>query len=264
MSHPSSGERLRSIAWAFVHALTGIAFVAASAALVATQAPDGRQDLDAYRAAAGCPAAPARPADCLWTLEFTVSGIDLTVKRGESVSAILTDADGDRWRTRYPQSGPVLDRLDDGDRVTGTVWRGRVTEIAAGGDAQKTHGYPADMRARSLIGALIMAPSGLLLTAVSVWRLARRRTFPKLTPGMTAAFGLAYALFFVGLFSPLAFAGMEEEKAWPVLAVWVPIAALLTAGARYYVRQKRTSPGYGLLAGAPPRETPPSKETSAP
>lgn len=120
--------------------LAGIALVALGTLLVATQAPDGTRDLQAYETAARCPAAPSVPVECRWTQEFTVSGVRLaTITERESARVFLTDADGARWKTYYSSDGPVLDRLDEGDRVTGTVWRGRLTEIAAGGASQETH-----------------------------------------------------------------------------------------------------------------------------
>jgi hypothetical protein len=263
VAHLSLAGTLRSTVATFVNLLVGVALVGVSAVLLATQVPDGRRDVDAYKAATRCAAAPAADvagtaasAACLWTQEFTVSAISMRQTKSESRSAVLTSPDGDRWRTRYSSAGPVLDGLDEGDRVTGTVWRGRLTEIAAGGDSQKTHAYPADMRTRALIGALVMMPGGLLLAASCTWRLSRRRSTPEATPGMIAALGLAYAFFCAGLLSPLAVAGMEEEKAWPVAAVWLPVAALLTAGARYYVKQKRVSADDDGLTGGPPAEGP--------
>ncbi|TDC83617.1 hypothetical protein [Actinomadura sp. 7K507] len=263
MAHLSPAGILRSTITTFVNLLVGVALVAVSAVLLAMLAPDGRLDVDAYKAATPCAAAPAADvagtaasAECLWTQEFTVSAISMKQTRSESMSAVLTGPDGDRWRTRYSSAGPVLDGLDEGDRVTGTVWRGRLTEIAAGGDSQRTHAYPADMRTRALIGALVMMPSGLLMTALCTWRLSRRRSTPEATPGMVATLGLAYAFFCAGLLSPVAVAGMEEEKAWPVAAVWLPMAALLTAGARYYVKRKRVSADGDGLTGGPPAEGP--------
>ncbi|SPT59328.1 hypothetical protein [Actinomadura madurae] len=218
--------------------LAAVAVAAITAYFVATEAPGGTRALDAYNAAPRCPAEPPAPAECRWTREFTVTGVHRTAKRGELDRAFLTAPDGVRWETSYPNSGPVLDDLGKGDRVTGTIWRGRLTEIAANGDTQDTSVAPADMRARFLIAALIVVPPALLVAAACAWRLARRRD-PEPTRGFAAMLGLAVALFFAGLFTPLlASAGGEN---FPIMvAVWLPQAAVLTAVARIYVTRKHT------------------------
>ncbi|NKZ06531.1 hypothetical protein [Actinomadura latina] len=81
------------------------------------------------------------------TQQFTVSELHLTYKRGELDRAILTDAHGTEWETAYTDTGPVLGDMDEGDRVTGTIWRGRVTEVAMNGDSQDTETAPDDLRA---------------------------------------------------------------------------------------------------------------------
>ncbi|GAA0551605.1 hypothetical protein [Actinomadura livida] len=238
MAHLSLRGIMKSIFMTVLNLAAGVGLVVLAAGLLAAEAPDGDRDLRAYESATRCQAPPRAPADCRWTAKFTVSDVRLTSKRGESDSAVLTDADGDGWETSYPNSGPVLNTLDEGDRVTGTVWRGRLTEIAAMGQSQRTHAAPVDMRTRVLIGALILVPGGVLMTAASTWRLLRLRARPEPTPGMVATLGLAYALFLAGLFSPLLVsAGGENFRT--TLAVWVPIAAVMTAAAFVSTARKR-------------------------
>ncbi|ASU81439.1 hypothetical protein CDO52_00400 [Nocardiopsis gilva YIM 90087] len=229
---------LRSTVATVLALLVGIAVVVGVAFLVAKEAPDGVRDLRAYKAAERCPTAPSAPAECRWTQEFTVSGTHLTHKRSESNRALLTDAAGGRWETRYPSHGPVLFRLDDGDKVTGTIWRGRLTEIASEGDSQETYAAPDNMRAGVLILALITVPPGLLMTAACAWRL-RRHGAPAPTPGMVATLGLAFGLFVAGPFSPLVL-GDRDKNFWIVAAAWLPMAATLTFVARIYVTRKRS------------------------
>ncbi|GAB2849496.1 hypothetical protein GCM10027176_60790 [Actinoallomurus bryophytorum] len=238
MAVPPPTRILRSAVGTVLTLLFGATLVLIGVILVTWIAPGGARDLHAYEAAPRCPAAPAAPAECRWTQEFTVSGVRLTRSRSESDRAFLTGADGVRRETFYDSRGPVLDALDEGDRVTGTIWRGFVTEIAAEGDSQKTQDAPADMRARGLIGALLTVPCGLLMTAACAWRLLRRRAVPDPTPGMVAALGLAFALFAGGLISPVLL-GKNGENLWMVAAVWLPIAILMAAAARLYVTRKR-------------------------
>ncbi|MGW3769402.1 hypothetical protein [Actinomadura verrucosospora] len=237
MSQPSLAGVLRSTVATVLTLLAAVVFVALAVVLMVTQVPDGTRDLDAYRAAPRCPSAPARPAECRWTQEFTVAGVRLTSRRGRLDTVTLTGADGHRWETAYTDRGPVIGDLGRGDRVTGTVWRGRLTEIAARGESQDTDAAPADLRARSLIAGLIMIPPGLLVTAACVWRLGRRAGPSR---GMVATLGLAVGVFFAGLFSPLV-ANAVGEDFWATAAVWLPAAVLLAVGARVY-----TTRGNGL------------------
>ncbi|MBA8952630.1 hypothetical protein ACFQU9_20860 [Actinomadura namibiensis] len=218
--------------------LGGLALVVSAVALVAAGAPDGARDLRAYQAAQRCPAAPVAPAECRWTQVFTVSHIALTKSKSKSNRAVLTSADGARWETFYASRGPVLNGLDEGDRVTGTLWRGRLTEIAAAGASQETRAAPVDTRAGVLIGALIIVPPGLLMMATGIWRL-RRRTSPP-TPGMVATLGLAFGLLVGGLFCPV-LVGDNGDEFWPVAAAWLAVAAVLAIVARLHVSQERAS-----------------------
>jgi hypothetical protein len=236
MSH-QSGARTRRAAVAAVLILLGaLAVVSLVAVLVVTQAPDGVRDLHAYQRAARCPAAPSGSADCHWTETFTVTGVHYSHGRNDSHRAYLTGPDGRRWTTAYASGGPLLYGIGEGDRVTGTLWRGRLTEIATGGVSQETMDAPADMRARVLVLAVIVIPPGLLLAAACVWRLCRLRAAP--TPGLVATRGLAAGLFLGPLFSLLPL-GHRAENLWWVTGAWLIVATLLTVVGRVYVNQKR-------------------------
>ncbi|WP_067967191.1 hypothetical protein [Nocardiopsis trehalosi] len=241
MNGLSLAGTLRSTAGTVLLLLLCTAAAAGMLTAVTARVPGGDRDLRAYAAAEPCPEKPAAPAECRWTEEYTVSGIERPfMKRGESNRALLTSADGDTWETSYPSDGPVFTRLDEGDRVEGTVWRGRLTEIAAGGDSQATHDAPYDEGARMLIGALIVLPPSLLGAAVCVWRL-RRRAEPEPTRGMRATLGLAVGLFFAGLFAPLALMlGDWGENAAIVAAAWLPMAAIGIYSARLYTTHEPT------------------------
>ncbi|MEV5709041.1 hypothetical protein [Actinoallomurus sp. NPDC052274] len=236
MTHVSVTRLLRSTVAAVLTLLFGVGLAAFGVLFAVTEAPGGARDLRAYEAAARCPAPPSAPADCRWTQEFTVSGGRLPNSRRQPNRLVLNGADGTRRETSYDSGGPVFEK---GERVTGTVWRGLLTEISSGEFSQKTYDFPADMRARALISALITVPSGLVMTAACAWRLGRRAV-PDPTPGMVATLGLAVGLFFAGLFSPL-FVGGSGDDPWLVAAVWLPIAAVLTVVARVYVTRKRAA-----------------------
>lgn len=243
MAHLSLRGILNSTSMTVLNLVAGIGLVALAAGLLLAYVPDGDRDLRAYESADRCPSAPQKPADCRWTAEFTVSDVRLTHKKSESDSALLTDADGDTWETSYAKRGPVLGGLDKGDQVTGTVWRGRLTEISTGDASQRTQAAPADMRTRILIATLMFGPTGVLMTLVCAWRLLRRRSAPEATQGMVSALGLAFSLVLAGLFTPLLASGGGENFS-TILAVWLPIAALMTIATCAYtaVKKRMTSP----------------------
>ncbi|HET6742281.1 MAG TPA: hypothetical protein VFH76_25225 [Kribbella sp.] len=171
-------------------------------------------------------------------------------QRGTS-TAVLTSATGTRWETRYAGGGPVLDRISDGDRVTGTIWRGQLMAIAADGASQETDLAPGAMRERSLEIALAIVPSGLLLLAAAMWRLVRRRA----ASGMDAVVGLAVLLPLTAILSALVVGIVldllwpsVQENFWPFTAVYLLGGGFLAVAARRYAKgaDARRLPGIAL------------------
>lgn len=235
-----------SITGSLVFLLLGLGMIAGAVAALASELPDGDRDLRAYEAATRCPAAPQEPAECTWTYPFTVHEVDPSPRgRGNPPYAVLKDADGDRWRPTFANKDPVLETLDRGDRVTGTIWRGTLTEIEAGGASQLTAEAPADMIARSAILTMILLPSGLVLMAASVWRLAARRGRPDLTPGQGATFGLALWMMVTALLAPIPAGWLpyddEAQHALFTLAIWLPVAVIMIIAARVRTVRKRAA-----------------------
>ncbi|MFC9972589.1 hypothetical protein ACFVH6_17050 [Spirillospora sp. NPDC127200] len=214
----------------------GLSLVAVGITMLAVMVPGGDDELRAYQAAQRCATVPSVPRDCLWTEEFTVSSVHLTNARGKASSVRLRDQGGDEWTVKAEKGALV--GLDKGERVTGTIWRGTVTELSADGDTQKTRDTPANMRTRAFIGALILLPPGLLAMVAGAWRLIRSRR-PELTPGMSATTGLAFTLVFTGLFSPV-FAAGEEEDFSNTLIAWLIMAAIAAVVAVGYAAHLRS------------------------
>ncbi|MBB4931751.1 hypothetical protein F4561_002571 [Lipingzhangella halophila] len=215
--------------------LIQLALLALAAFLIAREAPGGRDELQDYEAAERCQSASPGPADCLRTYEFTVAEVTIDERgRDHTYRAILTDTRGDEWQTDYGNPGPVLEHLDKGDRVTGTVWRGMLTEIEAEGASQETSDAPADMRARVLILGIMIIPACLLIVGVCVWRL--RSAEPATGMGLTLY--LAIWWFLAGGASPLILGTWlgdsveESANVWMVALLWLVLAALLTAATR--------------------------------
>ncbi|WP_017538361.1 hypothetical protein [Nocardiopsis halophila] len=228
---PVAPSRILRSAVASVLALAcGLAMLGGSAYDLAVNLPDGDRENRAYLEAEPCASPPGGPADCLWEQEFTASDIVTERGRGARNELTLTAVDDPRFQTRTHAPRSILRRLEEGQKVTGTVWRGLPREITAGGDPGRTGHYPVDQRRNSLFLALVLAPGGLVVTAVCALRLVRRRA-P--TRPMAAALGLGLALPVAGLIMPM-FLGDLQDRWWGVLLVWSVLAVLMTLTAWVY------------------------------
>ncbi|WP_406047576.1 hypothetical protein [Kribbella sp. NBC_00889] len=230
--------------------LGGVALVGVATDLGTVVAPDNDREIHAYETAPRCSTAPQTPAECRWTEEFTASGIHVVpeYKTGDR-SAVLIGASGARWNTGFPNSGPILDQLDEGDRVTGTIWRGRLTEITANGAAQETGAAPADGSWPDIV-SLVLSSSGLLVVVACAWRLRHRRA----TPAMDATIVLSIGLLFVGLFSAIALFVLADLLSPSVAYNFWLFAAIFCAGAAWVtvlVRRDLKAPRTPGLPGIP-------------
>ncbi|MEU9398413.1 hypothetical protein [Streptomyces sp. SID4985] len=226
--------------------VAGVGLVSAIAALVllafaGLELPRTVERDRAFKEAVSCTSVPRAAADCLSRQPFTVSGIHLWSGRGgDGVYATFTAAGGAEWRTGFSNDGPVLSGLGDGDRVTGTVWRGRLVRISAKGETQVTEDSP-DTLPESLVAALLVCgPSLLLLAAACGWRLRRPKERGwRRGPKMTAV--LAAGLAGVGVFAAIV-VSMFDLPLWAMPAVWLAPAALATALAIAVGRQAPDGP----------------------
>ncbi|MEU8702097.1 hypothetical protein AB0C61_31415 [Streptomyces sp. NPDC048680] len=106
--------------------------------------PDSRGRLHAYRSAETCPARAVTPRteDCLREVAFTVESTRNASRRIDAT--LLGPEPFPRTRVSFGHSGPVLSGLEPKDRITGTVWRGLVVEIAQGDIRQESTDAPRD------------------------------------------------------------------------------------------------------------------------
>ncbi|MEV7121104.1 hypothetical protein [Kitasatospora griseola] len=100
-----------------------------------------------YTAAVPCPAgSPSRPGEeCVRAVTFTVSRT--VVRHGGRGAKFRATLDGTPfWRGEVPfgDAGPVLEELEPGDRVDGTVWHGQVMRVQRNGETQATADEPRD------------------------------------------------------------------------------------------------------------------------
>ncbi|MEW2623954.1 hypothetical protein [Streptomyces sp. NPDC048106] len=137
--------------------------------------PGDRARYREYEAAEACPARTVVPRseDCLRKVAFTVESTRNTPKNLRAT--LLGPEPFPRTVVPFGDSGPVLGELHRGDRVTGTVWRGIVVEVAAGDARQSSSDAPRD---EPQMAAAIGTFAGLLAALALVFgtvRLARPR-----------------------------------------------------------------------------------------
>ncbi|WP_344345543.1 hypothetical protein, partial [Kitasatospora putterlickiae] len=128
-------------------AVAAIAPAAVAGYLFAVMLPDDADRHRSYAAAAPCQAGSPGGSveECVRTVPFTVSG---TVVRDAGKSseyrATLDGAPFWSGEVRFGDAGPLLSDLKPGDRVDGTVWRGRVMRLERAGVAQASSEEPRD------------------------------------------------------------------------------------------------------------------------
>ncbi|GAA0436098.1 hypothetical protein [Streptomyces luteireticuli] len=215
---------LTNSATAILYLLAGVAGVAASVWMACFWVPDEIADERAYRSAPAC-AQTSRTDDCVREREFTVSDVRLGKKQHE---ATLTDSAGAARRVGFAGDGPLLSRLHDGDRVTGTVWRGAVQEIAAEGTKQETWARSANPPGADLAAAIGVGSAGLVLTAVCGWRLRQGADRHEPTRRMRYLVRLALGLGLAGIAAAV-LATSFDLGLWAGPALWALFAAPMAA-----------------------------------
>ncbi|MFE9118164.1 hypothetical protein [Streptomyces sp. NPDC007172] len=97
-----------------------------------------------YKAAKPCPAHTEilRAQDCLRDIAFTVEGTHKTVR--DLRLTLLGPPPFARTDVLFGNRNPVLGSLEDGDKLTGTVWRGIVVAVAVGDERQTSVDAPRD------------------------------------------------------------------------------------------------------------------------
>ncbi|MEK2494536.1 hypothetical protein WN990_33820 [Kitasatospora purpeofusca] len=206
--------------------LTAAALVPAAAAwyVFAVRMPDDTERSRSYAAAATCPAESPGAAveECVRTVPFTVGG---TVLRPKDHLATLDGAPFWSGTVRFGNPGPLLEDLKPGDRVDGTVWRGRVMRLERAGVAQASVDRPREE-------AQLVAGLG---TAVALQAVLAAALGAVLLSGRPLTLALARSLFFWTLLScvvPAALAFWAGLPWWTVPAAAVPTALVAAEAVR--------------------------------
>ncbi|WP_241846947.1 hypothetical protein [Streptomyces sp. CB02414] len=165
---------------------------------------DGARYQD-YRAAEPCSsrAMEQRETDCLSTWRFTVEKtVNETAGKSSTYEAVLTDRDSWRATVSFGDPGPLLERLEPGDRVTATAWRRDIVALGKDGVRQNTSAAPRDeLQMNAAVGVLagLVAAQTLVFGAVRLVRPRHHEPFTWEPYGRRLFFTIIAACFGVGL-----------------------------------------------------------------
>ncbi|GAA2926306.1 hypothetical protein GCM10020221_22820 [Streptomyces thioluteus] len=220
---------------AILYLLAGVFGVVFAVWVACTLVPDTIADERAYRSAPACARTATGTDDCVREREFTVSDIRLGKDRHK---ATLTDSAGGVRRVGFAGDDPLLSRLSDGDRVTGTVWHGAVQEIAAKGTRQGAWARPVNPPGADLAAALGVGTACLVLITACGWRLRQGADRTEPTRRMRHLVRLAFGLGVAGVAAAVTVAALDL-RLWTGPALWALLAAPMVAVA---VRAWRRAP----------------------
>ncbi|MFF4100837.1 hypothetical protein [Streptomyces sp. NPDC001903] len=180
-------------------------------------------DIRRYEDYAAAPPCGYSADDCVRELPLTVD--HTVVKKGRSgkFEATLSDQDSRKLVVLFGDPGPVLARLEPGDRVTATVWRGRVMTVAKEDVRQSSADEPRDeaqMTAGLATFAGLLAALGLGFAVALLAGLGGREPWTWRSLGMPLLIGSALTCLAVAV--PALLIGLPW---WVVPGVAVPFVA---------------------------------------
>ncbi|MER5352358.1 hypothetical protein ABT093_18760 [Kitasatospora sp. NPDC002551] len=190
--------------------------------------PDRAEQHRSYTAATACP--PGGPGagseECVRTVAFTVAGT--VVREAGKSSEFRATLDGAPFwsgEVRFADAGPVLRSLKPGDRVEGTVWRGRVTRLERAGHAQASYDEPSDDEQLTAGMGTFAALLAVLAVVLGVLRLTGR-------PSTVALARTLFVRTLLACGAPAVLAFWADLSWWTVPAAAVPTALIAAEAVR--------------------------------
>ncbi|MEU2231679.1 hypothetical protein [Streptomyces vietnamensis] len=202
--------------------LAGLVVLLAGAALLIGVLPGVVAEERAFLAASECHG--ARTEDCLRAVSFTVESVNLQRGKGSGGRILVVSTQEGESRLQFNGIGPFLERVRTGDRVTGTIWRGRIVVLADSEGGQRTATHPVG---GSLLGAtfgIMLLLGGGLGTYAARWWIrhpghSSHRHPPELVAACRATLGLGiYTFALAVVLYPW------EAQLGVFLALWAPAA----------------------------------------
>ncbi|MFF5933652.1 hypothetical protein [Streptomyces sp. NPDC012508] len=219
--------------------LAGVSALVAGTVLFAWL-PHAVAEERAFRAATECRGAAT--TDCLRAGWYTVESVQ--VHRGKSPGGwvVVSGPDEAAGEVEFSGVGDFLDQVRPGDRVAGTIWRGRIIVLSNERAAQRTNSHPAgDSQFAAGTGTALLLAGGLGVH-LSQWSLRHQeaaawRRKPAALGRSTWAVGLLSAWSFL---LPVLLHGRSTDLG-VYFALWTP-AALTACAVLIHVGRRGRAP----------------------
>lgn len=171
--HGRPYEKWRLRVRAALIGLAGLTALAAGALLLMTL-PRAAAEERALQVATACQGTVTR--DCVRAAWFTVESVRVHRGKGSGGWVVVSGTDEAAGETRFTGITDFLDRVQPGDRVVGTVWRGRIIVLGNDRAAQRTDSHPVgDAQFAAGTGTALLLLGGLGVH-VSQWSLRHEET----------------------------------------------------------------------------------------
>ncbi|WP_432036919.1 hypothetical protein [Streptomyces cucumeris] len=200
--------------------------------------PSDSERYQDYRAAEPCSSRSMEQGqtDCLSTWLLTVEKtVNKTAGKSSSYEATLTGQDSWRGTVSFGDPGPLLERLDPGDQVTATAWRGDIVVLSKDGVRQNTSQAPRDeLQMNAAIGLLaaLVALQVFVFGAVRVVRPCDYEPFTWNPYGKRLLIIITTVCFGVGL--PAVWIGIPW---WTVPTVAIPVVCMMAGLIHHRLRR---------------------------
>lgn len=212
--------------------------------LFAVALPDDSRRYADYAAAEPC---GDGTDDCLRTLPLTVDHTVVKKGRNGKFEATLSGTASRKAVVRFGDPGPLLARLEPGDQVTATVWRGAVMTVAKGDLRQSSADEPRDdAQMTAGLGTFTGLVAALGLGFATAWLagFGGREPWTWRSLGMPLLIGAAITTLAVALTAFLI--GLPW---WVVPGVSVPFVAYAARQLHRY--RRRSVPPRGMADSSP-------------
>ncbi|MFI8323832.1 hypothetical protein [Streptomyces sp. NPDC085529] len=218
--------------------LAGLVVLLVGVVLLIGVLPTVAAEERAFLAASACRGPETR--NCLRTASFTVETVALPRGKSESGRVRVVSPQGGDAHPQFNGIGPFLERIRAGDRVTATLWRGRIVVLADDEGGQRTAAHPVgDPLFCAAFGITLVLAGGLGTYAAWRWTRhpessARRHPAALVRATWTATLLGVYAF---ALMAVLHDRGLHLGS---FLTLWTPACC---AGLTYLVWPRRATPG---------------------
>lgn len=200
--------------------MAGVLVLLVGAVLLIGVLPTVAAEERSFLAASACRGPETR--NCLRTAAFTVESVSLQRGKSESGRVRVASSQGGDTQLQFNGISPFLERIRAGDRVTGTLWRGRIVVLADSEGGQPTAAHPAG---DSLFGAafgITLVLAGGLGTYAAWWWIRHPESSARRHPAALVRAAWTATLLGVYAFALMAVLHDRGLGLGSFLALWAP------------------------------------------